>query len=256
MTVVEVQPSVAKRFSKASKRYHEAATVQQQVGRNLLAYNPVRNAKVAVDLGCGPGSFVPALMPLTEHLFAVDLSPAMLRQCRLVDDQVVAVQGDAQQLPFADNSVDLIFSSLALQWVSDLDSMFEEAQRVLKPGGSLVFSCVTEGSLWQLKKAWLKVDDYDHVNRFASVANIDKAANHARLQKAIGVVRPHTFWYPDIRALFGSIRDVGANTVIGSKRQGLIGRQLWQKFQQAYDRFRTEEGLPLTYQIYYGVVTK
>lgn len=256
MTVVEVQPSVAKRFSRASKGYHQAATVQQQVGRNLLAYNPVRNAEVAIDLGCGPGSFVPNLMPLTENLFAVDLSPAMLRQCRLQHDGVIAIQGDAQHLPFADASVDLIFSSLALQWVSDLDSVFEEAQRILKPGGSLVFSCVTEGSLWQLKKAWLKVDDYDHVNRFASVASVEKSVVNARLQKAIGVVRPHTFWYPDIRALFGSIRDVGANTVIGSKRKGLIGRQLWQQFQNAYEGFRTDEGLPLTYQIYYGVVTK
>ncbi|MBD1389690.1 malonyl-ACP O-methyltransferase BioC [Neiella sp. HB171785] len=256
MTVIEVKPSVARQFSRASKRYHKAATVQQQVGRNLLAYNPVRKAPVAIDLGCGPGSFAPALASVAEQLFAIDLSPAMLQQCRLASDKVVAIQGDAQYLPFTDNSVDLIFSSLALQWVSDLNSVFEEAQRVLKPGGSLVFSCVMEGSLWQLKKSWLKVDDYDHVNRFASVASLEQSITQAKLHKAIGVVRPHTFWYPDIKSLFASIRDVGANTVIGAKRKGLIGRQLWQKFHQAYEGYRTDEGLPLTYQIYYGVVSK
>lgn len=255
MTALRAQ-SVTERFSKASSNYHQAATVQQQVGRNLLAYNPLRKSQVTLDLGCGPGTFAPQLKKFSDKLFAVDLSAEMLAQCKMNEPAAEIIQADAQSLPLPDSSVDLIFSSLAIQWVPDMRALFTEAHRVLKPGGTMIFTSVCEGSLWQLQKAWRKVDEFDHVNRFASRAAIEKAAQESKLQKAIGVIRPHTFWYPDIRALFGSIRDVGANTVLGAKRKGLIGRRAWQNFSQAYEGFRTNDGLPLTYQIYYGVVSK
>lgn len=255
MTALRAQ-SVTERFSKASSSYHQAATVQQQVGRNLLAYNPIRKSQLTLDLGCGPGTFAPQLKKFSEHLIAVDLSAEMLRQCQANEPDVIAIQADAQHLPLPDNSVDLIFSSLAIQWIPNMKSLFDDVYRVLKPGGSMVFTSVCEGSLWQLKKAWRKVDEFDHVNKFASRVDIERAAKEAKLEKAIGVIRPHTFWYSDIKELFGSIRDVGANTVLGSKRKGLIGRQSWQQFSRAYESFRTDDGLPLTYQIYYGVVSK
>lgn len=255
MTALRAQ-SVTERFSKASSKYHQAATVQQQVGRNLLAYNPLRKSKVTVDLGCGPGTFAPHLKKFSETLLAVDLSADMLKQCQANEPLVVPIQADAQHLPLPDASVDLIFSSLAIQWMPDMKALFDDVYRVLKPGGAMIFTSVCEGSLWQLKKAWRKVDDFDHVNKFASRVDIEKAAKAAKLQKAIGVIRPHTFWYPDIKELFASIRDVGANTVLGAKRKGLIGRKTWQQFSNAYEGFRAEDGLPLTYQIYYGVVSK
>ncbi|MCM2680629.1 malonyl-ACP O-methyltransferase BioC [Echinimonas agarilytica] len=256
MTLIAEKSPVARRFSKASQSYKNAANVQYQVGRNLLAYNPVQHAELTIDLGCGPGTFIPQLLNMSDQLMAVDLSADMLEQCALQSPSVITLQADAQQLPVPDNSVDLIYSSLALQWMPDMTAVFEEAHRVLKPNGSMVFSCVSEGSLWQLKKAWRKVDDFDHVNRFASKTQIEVAVTTARLHKTTGIIRPHTFWYSDIRNLFASIRDVGANTVLGSNRKGLMGRRMWQTFNRAYESYRTEEGLPLTYQIYYGVVTK
>ena len=256
MTAVMEQNSVTRRFSKASQSYHQAATVQQQVGRNLLAYNPLRKSAVTLDLGCGPGTFAPQLKAISEQLIAVDLSADMLRQCVVNEPLAIPLQADAQQLPLPDESVDLIFSSLAIQWMPDSASVFKEVHRILKPGGFMVFSTVCEGSLWQLKKAWRQIDTFDHVNRFASRVDIERAAEEARLQKAIGVIRPHTFWYDDIRHLFASIRDVGANTVLGAQRKGLMGRKTWQSFIREYESFRSEEGLPLTYQIYYGVISK
>lgn len=249
--------SISLRFSKASSSYHQAATVQQQVGRNLLAYNPLRKSEVTLDLGCGPGSFAPQLKAFSDKLIAVDLSAEMLEQCQQRVPDVLTLQADAANLPLPDESVDLIFSSLAMQWMPDLKAVFEEARRILKPEGSMIFSCVSEGSLWQLKKAWRKVDEFDHVNRFASRVEIEKAAKEAKLHKAIGVIRPHTFWYDSIKALYGSIRDVGANTILGEQqRKGLMGKQAWAKFTQAYEGFRVEDGLPLTYQVYYGVISK
>ncbi|NIO41953.1 MAG: methyltransferase domain-containing protein, partial [Burkholderiales bacterium] len=51
-----------------------------------------------------------------------------------------AVCADVQQLPLAADTVDLIWSNLALHWVEDLSAAFAQMFRALRPGGLLMFS--------------------------------------------------------------------------------------------------------------------
>ena len=256
MPVTLAKKRVAERFGMASGSYSQAASLQQSVGKNLLSLLPAKPYATCIDLGCGPGEHLPALNRMSENLFAVDISMSMLKALEHSDTPAIGICGDAEQLPFADNSVDLIYSSLTLQWCSDLLSVMEEAYRVLKPGGTFAFSCLLEGSLWQLKKAWRAVDEFEHINRFPTMAELDRAIENARLERKIRLSRPHTNWYPDIRAAFASLRGVGANTVLGNRRRGLMGRQTFQKLTGAFNQFGDQGGLPMTYQIYYGVVSK
>jgi SAM-dependent methyltransferase len=90
-----------------------------------------------LEVGCGTGIFaenVPGYLGLDyslESLFAAGFEP-FARLC-----------GDARRLPLADSSVECVFSFNTLEHVPDVDLAFEEIDRVLKPGGTLV-----------LKPAW------------------------------------------------------------------------------------------------------
>ena len=73
---------------------------------------------------------------------------------------------DAEALPLVNDSVDLVFSSLALQWCYRPDHLFAELARVLKPGGICVFTSLGPDTLRELRAAWAAVDAHQHVNAF------------------------------------------------------------------------------------------
>ena len=112
---------------------------------------------MAVDLGSGRGwvtrfgRFKPCVIWIlaTRHLMsesvgrltAIELSPTMLAEAPdpegLTMDRL-AMDLDGAELPFADNSVDLVTSCLAMHWINDLPGLFREVQRILKPDGVFI----------------------------------------------------------------------------------------------------------------------
>ena len=100
----------------------------------------------AVDLGCGPGQFAIELARRSPdlHVTGLDLSDEMLAQGRDnarragVAERVSFRQGDAQQIPFPDASLDLVVSTLSLHHWSDPVAVLDEVARVLSPGGSFL----------------------------------------------------------------------------------------------------------------------
>jgi ubiquinone/menaquinone biosynthesis C-methylase UbiE len=103
------------------------------------------SVRVALELACGTGQVTRHLrnaISSDSRLIASDLSPDMLVIAKEklkelpIDWQVI----DAQDLPFADNSIDLITCSFGYMFVPDKPKGFKEAFRVLRPGGILLFS--------------------------------------------------------------------------------------------------------------------
>lgn len=89
-------------------------------------------------LGCGTGSDLEYL-PADAEIVAMDLSPAMVRQTRERADRlgidVDARVGDAQSLPFDDDSFDAVLLHLVLSVVPDPVSVVDESARVLDSDG-------------------------------------------------------------------------------------------------------------------------
>ena len=107
--------------------------------KHVLARMPVEDDDAVLDLGTGSGYAVRALRERgVARGYGLDGAPEMTRNAREYtdDDRVGYVVGDFGSLPFADDSVDHVFSMEAFYYASDPHHTLEEIRRVLKPGGT------------------------------------------------------------------------------------------------------------------------
>lgn len=205
-------------FAAAAAGYDSLASLQRQVGLELLRRFPLHGwDEVVVDLGCGTGFLTHQLAanPLRQQLLALDIAMPMLAASRSNYPAMRAnyVCGDAEKLPFADNSIDRIYSNLALQWAQDLSAALLDFQRVLKNRGSLVFATFGPQTLVELKAAWSAVDDYTHVNEFHAAAQIESYLQAAGF-KGISVESVlYRSEYSDVESLMRELKGIGAHNV-------------------------------------------
>lgn len=266
-----VQPSskqqVAAAFSRAAHTYDSVADFQRAVGTRLLSLLPegigtAANNPTAVqhwlDLGCGTGHFCEQLQQRWPRAQGVglDLAPGMLAVAQQRCPGISYLCADAEQLPLADNSQDLIFSSLALQWCADFPKVLREVKRVLKPGGVLLFSSVAEGSLQELRNSWRAVDEAPHVNSFRPLSLYQDLAAASGLQVMDVHCHTHIYHYHRVRELTRELKYLGADHVQAGRAPGLVSRQGLQRLLDAYENYRQPQGLPATWQVVYGVLSK
>ena len=143
---MDTKDSVRERFGAAAPHY--AASWPHATGPDLTALvtaADLREGDVALDVGCGAGHTAFALAGVAARVVALDLTQAMLEQTRTgaVDRglrHVEAREGDAEQLPFDDESFDVVTSRLAAHHFPHAERFVAEAHRVLRPGGRFVLS--------------------------------------------------------------------------------------------------------------------
>lgn len=209
---------VRRSFAAAAAGYDSLASLQRQVGLELLRRFPLHGRdEVIVDLGCGTGFLTHQLAanPFRQQLLALDVAMPMLAASRRNYPAMRAdyVCGDAEKLPFADNSIDRIYSNLALQWAQELSAALLDFQRVLKSRGSLVFATFGPQTLVELKAAWSVVDDYTHVNEFHAADQIEwflHAAGFAGINVDSVLYRSE---YSDVETLMRELKGIGAHNV-------------------------------------------
>ncbi|HET6449337.1 MAG TPA: methyltransferase domain-containing protein [Conexibacter sp.] len=103
-----------------------------------LAYATARDRDV-LDVGCGQGIDVARYAAAGARVSGVDLTPRHVELARAhlaaIDLDATIVQGDAEQLPFADGSFDRVSSNGVLHHTPGFDAALREVHRVLRPGG-------------------------------------------------------------------------------------------------------------------------
>ena len=110
------QIKIARSFGAASKSYDVSARLQRYSGKHLLPWLPNRNDLTVIDLGAGTGFFTDILASKFEQVIGVDLSSQMLNFAKNTRNKNIKwVNANASNLPFQDNSVDLIYSNLMIQ---------------------------------------------------------------------------------------------------------------------------------------------
>ena len=157
-------PGTASEIRDVNTRYHDAAADeydhkwgidfhdigrQQVLGKvtKLLGSEPGPFER-GLEIGAGTGYFAINLVRagVIGSAVCTDISPGMLSTLERnaqeagVGDRVETEACDAEQLPFADESFDLVFGHAVLHHIPDLTRAFSEFNRVLRPGGTLFFA--------------------------------------------------------------------------------------------------------------------
>jgi malonyl-CoA O-methyltransferase len=253
--------AVAQAFDRASDSYDAAAALQERVRNELLGrLDEIRVAPRAIlDLGAGTGHASRALKRRYPEaiVVAVDIARGMLEhagsQSRWLR-RFERVRADAYTLPFRDGGFDLVFSSLMLQWCDDLDAVFAEIARVLRPGGVLIFSTFGPDTLLELRESWSVSDaPGNHVNHFFDAPSLGTALMHAGLAEPVLDVDRIVTGYPDVLTLMRELKAIGAHNVTRGRARGLTGRARLAAMTRAYEALRRDGKLPATWEVIHAI---
>lgn len=131
ITDVAGEPAGRTQLERLIARYHWAARY-------------VRGA-VTLEVACGTGQGLGLMKEKALRVFGLDLSRENLQMAsRTYGDSVSLIQGDAQRIPFADKSLDVVLLLETLYFLPDAGAFVSEAARVLKPGGKLLISSINK----------------------------------------------------------------------------------------------------------------
>ena len=258
------QADVRRAFDRAAERYEQFAVLQNEVCKRLLEKLDIVKItpEFILDAGAGTGKAIPALFERYKkaQLVALDLSEKMLGKSGRHGGFFRAphlVCADIENLPFADDTFDLVFSSLSMQWCNDLNAALLEAKRVLKPGGLFVFSTFGPDTLKELRYSWNKVDEFNHVNQFIDMHDIGDALLQDGYAEPVMEAEVMTVTYDTVDEIMHDLKAIGANVTAANSQgkrsnKGLTGKSVLQTVRQAYESFRQDDVLPATYEIVYG----
>ena len=235
-------------FERAAPTYDSAAGIQRAICAHLANSLPVGQIPQRIlDAGCGTGHALKLLQsrfPAAQSI-ALDFSPAMLRR---IKTPCCWIAGDLEQLPLAAASIDLYWSSLAVQWC-DLGRVLGEARRVLDMQGQLALASLGPETFRELRHAFAGIDTHRHTLAFLSTAEVDAMARQAGFSTVNLKKHAETAFYPDFKSLLRAVKAVGANQLGEGRRNSLMSRQQFTRAEEACETLRTTAGLPLTYDV-------
>ncbi len=119
------------------EQLNQLLEIEQPIVREIVDGLPTG---VALDAACGTGRHAVYLASLGHTVIGVDSSPRMLARAREKVPQGQFHEADLEELPLADDSVDLVVCAIALVHLAEIEGPFREFARVLRPGGHLVVS--------------------------------------------------------------------------------------------------------------------
>ena len=225
-------PASAEEIRRVNVAYHDRAAEeydakwgishgprgQAQVLRKLekaLGERPGRFPR-ALEIGAGTGYFSLNLVGagVVQEAVATDISQGMLDRLRSTSRElgrpVDTVRCEAAELPFEDDSFDLVFGHAVLHHLPDLDGAFAEFRRVLRPGGTLAFcgepshygdrlSALPKAAAMSIASVWRALVGAPPRNGNGAGPEHDAAAHeeHAMLEWAVDV---HSFTPRDLTA--------------------------------------------------------
>ena len=143
-------PEVVQAYDRIS-RWPQFKLMRRMIVNELKKNHP---KGILVDVGCGPGYLVTVITRELPHLhvIGVDIAREMIEVAAHnlsslgLSEHVEFRQGDVQKLPFEDNAVDFVVSTLSLHHWSDPKHALQEIYRVLKPEGQfLLFDLRRDG---------------------------------------------------------------------------------------------------------------
>ncbi len=253
---------IQKHFDAKAMHYESSAVLQRNVCKELLLrldltrLNPLH----ILDAGCGTGWGTQGLLKKYKKakVISLDLSQQMLKQTKTKGGWLrkpALICADAEEIPLQDESLDLVFSNLMLQWC-DHKKVFAEFKRILKPDGLLMFSSFGPDTLKELKYSWAQVDDHAHVNDFTDMHDLGDELIQVGLAEPVMDMDLVKLTYNDALSVMKDLKAIGANTTLKNQQktteQGLVTPAKLKRVIESYEKFRHENLLPASYEVVYG----
>lgn len=261
-------------FARAAKHYDEAAVIQREIADRLLDRLSVLKLqpKRVIDVGCGTGYSLPDLYnryPEAE-IWALDFALPMLQaaqqhvhthiprlqrwiQHALGRQRFRWVAGDLSQLPLQTASMNLLLSSLALQWSSDcLPEVFAEWHRTLALQGAVFFATLGPDTLKEVRNAFATVDNAPHIHQFVDMHDIGDELIHAGFADPVMEMERLTVRYTNPKQLFIDLKALGAVNADQDRPRGLMGKQRWKRLLEAWEACGHNGEWNVTYEVIYG----
>ncbi len=249
-------------FEHAAGTYDAAAVLQREIADRLLGRLDLVQLRpqAVLDIGCGTGYDVRKLTKRypRAQVLGLDIVEAMVQRARRksglwnrVSGRCVFSCGDAERLPLATSSMDMVISNLMLQWC-DPQTMFAEARRVLRSGGLMMFTTFGPDTLRELRDAWRAADDAPHVHAFIDMHDLGDMLIHAGFSDPVMDMEQFTLIYPGVVEVMRDIKHLGAHNVAVTRARGLTGKARFARFRAAYESLARDGKIPATYEAVYG----
>jgi len=242
-----------------AQRMHERLSLVKLVPKQVL------------DAGCGAGADL-ALLQKTypaAQIVGLDGAEAMARAANKPAPSTRSLNqmlsrflpskagvdiacGDFGNLPFGANSLDLLWSNLALHWHPQPDRVFAEWRRTLRVDGLLMFSSFGPDTFTELRAAFAELDLHTHALPFVDMHDFGDQLVEAGFSTPVMDMERITVTYDTTAALLADVRALGGDP-LDTRRRGLIGRAAWQRMLDALESKRRPDGkLGLTFEVIYG----
>jgi len=197
-----------------------------------------------LDAGSGPSREAGSLLSRYKGagLLSLDFSLAMLLSGKsLFFEKKKFVCGDLAGLPFAPGTIELVWSNMALHWVSEPLAAFKEFSRVLAPEGLLMFSTLGPDTLKELRAA----AGAARVHEFIDMHDLGDMLVAAGFAAPVMDMEVLTFTYKDADAMLADLRAGGQTNARMDRARGLSGKGFAKKL-------RSFLGTRSTFEVVYG----
>lgn len=245
---------IADAFGKAARSYDDAATPQRQAAALIaeLARQPrLPERPHILEIGCGTGI-------LTRHIYShwpdaelviSDLSPDMVGQAArgaMIAGTFLSMDGEVP--PFEGPWFDLIVSSLAFQWFSDLPGAIARLTGLLRPGGSLFFSTMGADSFAEWRDAHETVGEQAGTPDYPDLAGLRSMLSAFPDAFAFDEHWLHNFG--GAKGFLTHLKGIGATVPTGD--HSALSATRMREVMRTFD----ERGGTVTYHVLFGRVTQ
>ena len=267
---------VRRAFSRRAGQYENEAGLQKEIACELVRrlfsspaagtlFSSSRGRILEVGIGTAYLSACLRRRPLLSPIFGCDLAFGMLEVAgRKGLPQLYLAAADAENLPYRDNSFNLLVSSLTYQWIERLEQAMAEAYRVLEPGGALFFASLGPATLRELRESFscahrqLKGSAPEYLQEFHSPAYLARVLRRSGLRRVELSSRLYCRNYPSARELLRTLRRIGAGNARSERPRGLFPPRLLERMEQIYRRRHPHPwgGISASYEIIWAEAFK
>lgn len=147
--------------------------------------------------------------------------------------------GMAEQLPFAEACFDVLYSNLGVVPRRGLSACIAELRRVLKPGGSLLFSMWGSDNLAELRAAWETIDASAHVHWGPTVQELGDTLMRMGFQRTVVEVERVAVQYDNLGQLIEDLRRYTMTNLSTQRRRGCYTPRQRARLRQAFQDIST-----------------